>query len=143
MSIVAEVTARKFSVAPTHTSKEMELLSKRFPENIKLFAAYQDETMLAGVAMFEYKSIAHAQYSASSDEGEKMGAADLVWDCLIHDYYNGSSKRYFDFGRSTEKGGRYLNEGLNAHKEALGARATMYDTYKVDVANNKSLSDPL
>jgi Acetyltransferase (GNAT) domain len=139
MSIVAEVTARKFSVAPTHTAKEMELLSKRFPENIKLFAAYKDETMLAGVIMFEHKSIAHAQYSASSDEGEKLGAGDLVWDYLINDYYSGSSKRYFDFGRSTEKGGRYLNAGLNAHKEALGARATMYDTYKVDVANNKSL----
>jgi hypothetical protein len=139
MSIVAEVTARKFSVTPTHTAKEMELLSKRFPENIKLFAAYKDETMLAGVTMFEHKSVAHAQYSASSDEGDKVGAGDLVWDYLIHDYYRGSSKRYFDFGRSTEKGGRYLNAGLNAHKEALGARATMYDTYKVDVANNRSL----
>ena len=143
MLIVAEVTARKFSVAPTHTAHEIELLSKRFPENIKLFAAYKDETMLAGVLMFEHRSTAHAQYSASSDEGEKVGAGDLVWDYLIHDYYCGSSKRYFDFGRSTEKGGRYMNAGLNAHKEALGARATMYDTYKVDVASNKSLSDPL
>jgi len=143
MSIVAEVTGRKFNVAPTHTSKEIELLSKRFPDNIKLFAAYKDETMLAGVIIFEHKSIVHAQYSASSDEGETVGAGDLVWDYLIHDYCSGSGKLYFDFGRSTEKGGRFLNAGLNAHKEALGARATMYDTYKVDVANNKPLSDPL
>jgi len=139
MSIVAEITARKFSVTPTHTTEEMELLSKRFPENINLFAAYKDETMLAGVTMFEHENVAHAQYSASSDEGEKMGAGDLVWDCLIHDYYCGSSIRYFDFGRSTEKGGRYLNAGLHAHKEALGARAMMYDTYKLDVASNTSL----
>ncbi len=139
MSLVAEVLARKYSVAPTHTAKEMELLSKSFPENIKLFAAYKDETMLAGVIMFEYKSIAHAQYAAASEEGEKMGAGELLWDYLIHDYYSGRNKRYFDFGRSTEKGGHYLNAGLIAHKEGLGARATMYDTYRVDVTSNRSL----
>jgi hypothetical protein len=138
MAIVTAVLARKFNVAPTHTANEMELLSKRFPENIKLFAAYKDETMFAGVAIYEHKSIAHAQYIASSEEGQKMGAGELVWDYLIHDYYSGSSKRYFDFGISTEQGGRYLNAGLIAHKEGFGARAITYDTYKIDVAKSGS-----
>ena len=103
----------------------MELLSKRFPENIKLFAAYKDETMLAGVTMFEHKSIAHAQYFASSDEGDKVGAGDLVWDYLIHDYYSGSSKRYFDFGRSTEKGGSIPKRRFECTQR--GVRCPSYD----------------
>ena len=66
-----------------------------------------------------------------------MGASDVLMDCLITQYSTG--KKYFDFGISTEKGGAYLNRGLAAYKESFGARAVMYDTYKVDVANSNSL----
>jgi lipid II:glycine glycyltransferase (peptidoglycan interpeptide bridge formation enzyme) len=137
MEIVTDILARKYSVAPTHTANEMELLSKRFPENIKLFAAYKEGIMLAGVAVYDYKSVAHAQYIASSEEGQKMGAGELIMDYLIDDYSSGSSKRYFDFGISTEQGGRYLNAGLSAHKEGFGGRTITYDAYEVDVANTK------
>ena len=70
-----------------------------------------------------------------------MGVADLVFDSIITHY--STRKKYFDFGISTEKGGSYLNRGLAAYKESFGARAIMYDTYEVDVANNKSLYDIL
>jgi hypothetical protein len=69
-----------------------------------------------------------------------MRAADLLWNFLITHY--STEKKYFDFGISTEKGGAYLNSGLAAYKESFGARAVMYDTYEVDVANNRSPSDP-
>ena len=140
MSIEVGVLESKYNVKPTHTSSEITSLAQKFPENIKLFAAYRDEIMLAGVIIYERKPVVHGQYAASSEIGRKMRAADLLWNFLITHY--STEKKYFDFGISTEKGGAYLNSGLAAYKESFGARAVMYDTYEVDVANNRSPSDP-
>jgi hypothetical protein len=41
--------------------------------------------------------------------------------------------QYFDFGKSVEDGGWYLNEGLIGQKEGFGGRAVMYDTYKLTI----------
>ena len=47
---------------------------------------------------------------------------------------DGPKKRaYFDFGISTEDGGRVLNEGLIYQKEGFGGRAVCYDTYEWDI----------
>ncbi|MGZ4882230.1 MAG: GNAT family N-acetyltransferase [Halobacteriota archaeon] len=136
MAIVSDVIGQKYKRFPTHSADEMVVLSSRFPEHIKLFGAYEGETMLAGAVVYENKSVAHLQYNVSSGAGQKVGAGELVWDYLINHYYNRSDKLYFDFGISTEQGGRYLNAGLIAYKEWFGARATMYDTYEIDVADN-------
>lgn len=137
MSIQEAVLRTKYNVKPTHTSSEIASLAQKFPENIKLFAAYKDEIMLAGVIIYESKPVAHAQYMASSDTGKKIGAIDLLLDSLITQY--SSEKKYFDFGISTEKGGADLNRGLAAYKEGFGARAIAYDAYAIDVENVKSL----
>jgi hypothetical protein len=138
MSIEEEVLRSKYNVKPTHTSSEIASLAQKFPENIKLFAAYKDEMMLGGEIIYESNEpVVHAQYSASSEIGKKMGATDLLFDSLITQY--SSEKRYFDFGISTEKGGGYLNRGLAVYKEAFGARAITYDTCEVDVANSRCL----
>jgi hypothetical protein len=53
-------------------------------------------------------------------------------DHLINDYY--ALKRYFDFGISTENGGRHLNIGLAENKQSYGARAVVYDFYELDLS---------
>jgi Acetyltransferase (GNAT) domain len=136
MAIEEEVLRSKYHTKPTHTSSEIASLAQKFPENIKLFAAYKDEMMLAGVIIYDSKSVVHGQYAASSEVGKRMRAADLLSDFLMTEYSIG--KKYFDCGRSTEKGGAYLNRALAYHKEGFGARAITYDTYEVDVANSKS-----
>jgi hypothetical protein len=120
----------KYEVNPTHTLNEMKLLSNRFPENIKLFSAYKNNEMLAGVIVYESDTVAHTQYIASTKKGRMLSATDLTLDFLI-DYY--SRKEYFDFGISTEKDGYYLNNGLIQYKESFGARATVYDHYIIDI----------
>jgi len=134
MSIQEEVLRSKYNVKPTHTSREIALLARRFPENIKLFAAYRDEMMVAGVIVYESKPVVHGQYSASTEIGRKMRATDLLFDSLITQY--SARKKYFDFGISTEHGGAHLNRSLTAYKEDFGARAIAYDAYKVDVATS-------
>lgn len=131
MAIEEDNLRSKYGVKPTHTAEEIQLLASRFPENIKLFAAYKNEIMVAGVIVYENRNVVHTQYIASTDEGKGLFASDLILDYLINEHYR--EKRYFDFGISTEKEGRFLNVGLITQKEEFGARAVVYDTYELDV----------
>lgn len=131
MDIEGDVLRRKYGVTPTHTSEEMQLLAERFPDNIKLFTASKADAVVAGVIIYESENVAHTQYIASTDEGKKLYATDYVLDFLINNFY--TKKRYFDFGISTEKEGRCLNEGLIAQKEEFGASAVDYDSYELEI----------
>ena len=84
--------------------------------------------MSGGVVVFSMKKVAHVQYIAATDFGKKYGALDLLFYCLINEEFKHNN--YFDFGISTEKMGRYLNEGLIFQKEGFGGRGVVYDTYK-------------
>ncbi len=131
MAIEKELLEKKYGVKPTHSEEEIELLATRFPENIKLFGAYKDGNMVAGVLIYESTNVAHAQYIGNTQDGETVFGTDAVLNFLINDYY--SDKKYFDFGISTEKSGWYLNVGLDEYKESFGARAIMYDSYEIDI----------
>ena len=127
--ILEEVLAGKHGCKPVHTLEEMERLKYTFPNNIRLFVAKADGNVVAGTLIYETEQVAHAQYIATSAEGRSMGALDGLFCHLITEVF--SEKRFFDFGISTEQGGRYLNEGLAFQKEGFGARAVVYDTYKL------------
>ena len=129
MAIEEYVLRNYHDTKPVHSVAEIRLLAQRFPENIKLFAAYRKSEMLAGVVVYETAQVAHAQYIAATDEGREVGASDLVLDHLIRDVY--ADKMYFDFGISTEKGGYQLNSGLSLYKENFGGRAIAYDWYEL------------
>jgi hypothetical protein len=132
MEMVSLNLTTKHKVGPTHTSQEMELLSGRFPENIRLYGAYRGEQLCAGVVVYENATVAHAQYIAGADEAKRDGALDCIFDELVERRY--ASIRYFDWGISTEQAGRWLNPGLVQNKESYGARAVVYDLYELDVA---------
>ncbi len=131
MKIVADALSERHSTKPVHTAEEMKLLANRFPDNIKLYASYKDDRMLAGVIIYESRNVAHTQYAADSKEGWSIGAQDLVEDYLINNIYK--AKQYYDFGISTENQGQVLNLGLIARKEAFGAGSVMYDIYQIDL----------
>ncbi|MCL2358640.1 GNAT family N-acetyltransferase [Candidatus Bathycorpusculum sp.] len=129
MRIEEEVLVDRHGVKPVHSAEEIKLLADRFPDNIKLFASFKDNIMLAGVVMYESRNVAHMQYAANSKAGWNIGAQDIIEDYLIKEHYK--DKRYFDFGISTENHGTLLNVGLINRKENFGASAVVYDTYKV------------
>lgn len=117
---------------PVHTLEEITLLHLRFPDNIRLIRATDEKgETLAGVVMYVTERVAHAQYTATSDEGRRIGALDYLYEYLIRERF--SNTEYFDFGTSVEDGGYILNHGLIAQKEGFGGRATIYDTYMIDL----------
>lgn len=127
--ILEEVLAERHGCKPVHTVDEMLRLKAAFPDSIRLFVAQVDGRVVAGTLIYETATVAHAQYIASTDYGRSVGALDGLFSHLITDVF--ATKRYFDFGISTEQGGRYLNEGLVFQKEGFGARAVVYDTYSI------------
>lgn len=133
MSIEEELLRTKYNARPTHTAAELQLLAGRFPRNIRLFVARKAGVMIAGVVIYETERVAHAQYIGSSEEGRAFGAVDLILKHLIDERY--VEKDYFDFGISTEQGGRHLNVTLAENKQSYGARATVYDWYSLDLAS--------
>lgn len=132
VSMLSAVLEEHHGVKPVHSAEELKLLASRFPDVIKLFAAYNNENqMMAGVVIFDTSQVVHAQYIANSDVGRNVGALDLVMDYLINQYSTG--KKYFDFGISTENAGLYLNNGLISQKEMFGGRAVVYDFYEWEI----------
>lgn len=131
MSLKTATLDEKYGVKPTHTAAEIELLAGRFPDNIKLFVCHHLDQLAAGVLVYEHATAVHAQYIAASETGKSIGALDLIIDHLIETY--SATKTYFDFGISTEDGGRYLNEGLVQNKESFGARTFVHDFYELDL----------
>lgn len=117
--------------APVHTLAEIERLQSSFPNNIKLYAGFAGDEMVAGTLVYETEYVAHAQYIAASINGRNIGALDLLFHFLLTDIY--SDKHFFDFGISTEKGGTFLNSGLSDFKEGFGGRAIVYDTYGINI----------
>jgi hypothetical protein len=139
MQIVQDVLKERHGVKPVHTLQEIELLAHRFPNNIKLFAAFKNEIMLAGVIIYESTNVVHAQYMANSSEGREFCALDILIDFLINDFCKAS--RYFDFGISTEQAGQFLNLGLTDYKESFGARTVIHDIYKVAIENPHKIDE--
>lgn len=131
--ILSERLLSTYGTRPAHSIEEIQLLHARFPNHIKLFAAYQEETMLAGVVIYESDNVAHAQYIAANERSRSLGALDLIFEELLNNIYQ--SKKYFDFGTSDEQEGRRLNGGLIDQKEGYGARVVAHDHYELNLAD--------
>lgn len=129
--ILTDVLVEHHHTHPVHSLEEILLLAEHFPEQIKLFTLHHEEC-LAGCVVFDCNETVHIQYIAASERGRELGALDYLFDHLIT-HYRQQGKRYFDFGISTENGGKFLNEGLLFQKEGFGGRAVCYDTYDINL----------
>ena len=118
-----------YHATPVHTLQEIKLLHARFPENIKLYVALQEDgKMLGGTLLYITPRVVHTQYISASAEGKLKHALDALFMQLIQQEYKDWD--YFDFGTSNEEGGKVLNTSLIYQKEGFGARAVVYDTYE-------------
>lgn len=120
----------KYDTHPVHSLDELQLLTNRFPKEIKLYMAITPNgEPLGGTIIYETPNVIHTQYISASPTGKAMGALDLLFDYIINNVYMGRNG-YFDFGKSTEAGGTFLNQQLIHQKEGFGGRGVCYDTYE-------------
>ena len=127
---------KKHGATPTHALEEIESLSEKFTQNIRLFLALSNGEVLAGSVLFINDFLVHTQYMASSDHGREIGALDYLIHTLMTDTFR--DKKYFDFGISTEDSGKTLNSGLLSQKNGFGAKTTVHDFYEITI--NDSIS---
>lgn len=124
-----QVLSEHHNTKAVHTAEEINLLHDDFPENIHLYAAIKENTMIAGTIVFEYGQVVHTQYMAANDEARQIGALDLTINTVIEKYK--ASKKWLDFGISTENGGMILNQGLISQKEGFGGRTQTYEMWSI------------
>ena len=125
------VLKERHEVTAVHTGSELKLLKDRLPENIHLFASMKDGNLIAGTVVYEYDTVVHTQYMAADDEARTIGALDLAVATVIEKYKD--SKKWLDFGISTEHGKIYLNEGLCSQKEGFGGRTGVYEIWELNI----------
>lgn len=126
--VLEDNLGNRYNAKPVHTANEMKLLMSRFPNNIRLYVAKMNGEIVGGTLIYGTPQVVHTQYISASVEGKKHGALDLLFDYIINKVY--ANCRYFDFGKSTEQGGAYLNEPLIFQKEGFGGRGVCYDWYQ-------------
>jgi hypothetical protein len=126
--LLENVLARH-NTKPVHNLEEIQMLSDKFPNNIRLFEVHENDNLISGSLLFDFGNVVHTQYLANSDRGREIGALDYLIIKLIENQFQ--NKEYFSFGISTENRGRYLNEGLINQKEMYGGRAVCNDFYEI------------
>lgn len=129
--------AEKHQAKPVHSLEEITKLKSLFPENIRQFNAYQNNTIVAGCTVFETTKVAHCQYISGKDETNDLGGLDVLFQHLIEKVFK--NKPYFDFGISNESQGKILNTGLSYWKESFGASTIVHDFYQVETLNFSEL----
>ena len=128
----------KHQASPVHSLEEIQLLANRFPKHIHLYNVYHDNKLVGGTCLFETATTVHCQYISANGDKQQLGTLDFLFWHLIQDEF--AHKAYFDFGISTEDGGRELNQGVLYWKECFGARSTVNLTYNLETANGGLLN---
>ena len=123
----------KYKACPVHSLSEINLLRSRFPDNIRLYAAFEDNTMLAGTVLDISPRVVKTQYISASPRGKELGALDLLFDQLVHQ--RPLPQRFLDLGTSALERSNDLRLPLIFQKEGFGARAVCFDTYEWSLMN--------
>jgi hypothetical protein len=106
---------------PVHTLAEIEYLATNNPTKIRQFNAYHKGEILAGVTVFVHPEVARTQYIASTDEGRKNRAVDLLIGYLMRNI----GEKYIDLGGVTDPKTGLPKESLVQWKESFGGELYM------------------
>ena len=121
----------RHGVTPTHTLKELKHLFYMFPKKVKLFSAFLDEMMIAGVVTFQINERVLLAFYISHDEHYSELRAVNILFYKIFEWAIKSKYEIFDFGIFTING--EPNMGLGRFKENFGASGIFRDTIEINL----------
>ena len=131
--LLADNLQAKYNARPVHTLSEIGLLHNRFPDRIRLCAAFEGDTMVAGTLLYCTARVVKTQYISASARGKELGALDLLFHHLVHN--RPLPQPFLDLGTSALEHSSDLRLPLIFQKEGFGARAVCYDTYEWSLTN--------
>jgi len=119
----------RHNVHPTHTLEELLRVRDLFPERIKLFAAFHEETMVAGVVMFICNPrVVLAFYISHNDDFQQYRGVNALFHDII-DWGLEGGYNFLDFGIFTVN--EDPNWGLAHFKESFGAQGVFRDSLRL------------
>ena len=116
----------RFAAVPVHAPTVMQSLANKFPGYIKLYAAYNQGTMIAGVVIYCNQGCAKVQYIACTDVGRETGAIAAIYSYILEHILPPNT--WLEFGHSLTPAGQF-NKGVHNYKESFGARIVQNSTY--------------
>ena len=121
----------RHNVTPTHTVEELKKLKRIFPDRIRLWGAFLDKKLIAGVCNFSANSkVVLAFYISHNEEYQEYRAVNLLFYEIMKKYQE-EGYRFLDFGIFTVN--MDPNWGLARFKENFGARGIFRDTLYKDL----------
>lgn len=122
----------KFSAKPTHTIEELKLIQKLFPDDFKLFMAYQDNNPIAGVVTFVCnKQVVLFFYIAQKYSFHHLNPVPrLIYEVTL--WANMQKYKWLDFGVSMDTLSNDPMEpsrNLIFFKESFATQAFLRTTY--------------
>tara|TARA_S200000501_G_C20757848_1_gene714717 strand:- start:377 stop:1213 length:837 start_codon:yes stop_codon:yes gene_type:complete len=129
LKIVAKNLKNKYNLTPVHKPEEINLLKKKFPDNIKIFGLRYKGTISGGAIVYLNRGVVHLQYLTCRDEEKKLRGIDFLVVSIYNKFKN--QFQWLNYGVSTENKGRFLNTGLIKSKEEFGFSTVCYDIYEL------------
>ena len=121
----------RHNVNPTHSLEELIKLKHLFPGKIRLWGAFKDGKLIAGVCNFSVNSkVVLAFYISHDEDYQEYRAVNLLFYEIMKRYKNEGFK-FLDFGIFTVN--MDPNWGLARFKENFGARGIFRDTFYKDI----------
>jgi len=113
-------------VQPAHSLEELLQLRQMFPERIRLFAAFAENEMIAGIVIFVCNPrVALAFYISHREIFQRYRGVNLLFYEVFH-WCIKQGFRFLDFGIFTVN--MQPNWGLGRFKESFGAQGVFRDT---------------
>ena len=127
--ILTNNLSKRHGVEPTHTYKDLKKLKNIFNKRIKLFAAFIDKKMIAGVLNFIVNEhVVLAFYISHDEDYNEFRSLNLLFYTII-EWAIKSKYKIYDFGTFTVN--QEPNMGLGRFKENFGASGIFRDTIQL------------
>ncbi len=132
--ILTDNLKQRHNAEPTHTLAEIHDLINKYPQSIKLFAAFLQGEMVSGVVVFLLNSrVINCFYIASDNKYQSLRSGELLFYKLIS-WGMEKGYHYLDWGISTEDKGSRINQGLFEFKEKFGGRGVLRESYQLNLS---------
>ncbi|MBU2585582.1 MAG: GNAT family N-acetyltransferase, partial [Bacteroidetes bacterium] len=121
----------RHNVNPTHTLEELKKIKKIFPTRVRLFGAFVNSKLIAGVCNFSAnKKVVLAFYISHDESAQEYRPVNLLFYEIMR-RYKSEGFNYLDFGIFTVN--MEPNWGLGRFKENFGARGIFRDSFHLDL----------